>query len=280
MKRYIFTFMLVLTTLLFCSSSLSVSASDTDNKKGLTEIIEDTINGDKETLGKLSPSLEKAFDKLINAFKTLGTMSKDVSKVVNMFNALDPSAQTYEKDLEEFFNEYNNLSPVKRKLVDAVTGLLGMKDSLVNSLKNTIVIDLYSTKKIDVISNGRDWVFHSGNETIATIDDKGVITPVSLGFTAITAEAGEGESQETVYYRVFVKKPILSSSVKVKRGNTAKISLPSNITVNEIHASSKKKISFVREGYSVEVKGLKQGTAYLYVGTQDGTTLKYKIKIK
>ncbi len=236
--------------------------------------------GDTEKLSNLSPALEKAYKKLIDAFKTLGTMSKDVSKVVKMFNALDPSAQTYEEDLKAFFDEYNKLSAIKRKVVDAVTGLLGMKDSLINSLKNTLVIDLYSTKTIEVTPDGRDLVFYSENDTIATIDDKGMITPVSIGFTAITAQAGEGESKETVYYRVFVKKPILSSSVKVKKGNTAKISLPDNITVNEVRASSKKKFYFTREGNSIEVKGLKQGNAYLYVGTQDGNTLKYKIKIK
>lgn len=144
-----------------------------------------------------------------------------------------------------------------------------------DSLKRSVVVDKYSTKPIECELEG-NLQYLVENETIAVIKD-GIVIPVDIGYTAVTVSNDSGEEQ---IYRILVKKPILSSSVSEKYKNTVKITLPSDIIVNEVFLSSKKKISYTLEGSELSVTGLKKGcTAYVYVGTKSGKTLKYKIKV-
>ncbi len=266
------TAIVMITVLLICLCGMKpVSASDSS----LSDYIEQTIENDKETLSNLSPTLEKLYEAAIKAFKSVGTLSKEIANVVSLYNALDESSADYEEKLAEFFKEYNALSPFKRKVVDAITGVLGMKDILQDSLKHSIVIDKYSTKPLECELEGR-LEYLVDNETIATVKD-GVIVPEDIGYTSITVSNDKGEK---LIYRVFVKKPVLASTVSVRYKKTVKITLPSDIVINEVSLSSKKKISYSLVGNELSVTGLKKGAkAYVYVGTKSGKTLKYKIKV-
>ncbi|MBO4414664.1 MAG: hypothetical protein J5824_01635 [Lachnospiraceae bacterium] len=266
------TGIIMIAVLLICLCGVKPAAASDST---LSDYIEQTIENDKETLSNLSPALEKLYEAAIKAFKSVGTLSKEISKVVSLYNALDESDQDYEKKLEEFFREYNALSPFKRKVVDAITGVLGMKDKLQDSLKHSIVLDKYSTKPLECELEGK-LQYLVDNETIATVKD-GVIVPVDIGYTSITVSNDSGEE---MIYRVIVKKPVLASTVSVMYKKTVKIALPSDTIVNEVSLSSKKKISYSLEGNELSVTGLKKGsTAYVYVGTKTGKTLKYKIKV-
>ncbi|MBR4344616.1 MAG: Ig-like domain-containing protein [Lachnospiraceae bacterium] len=247
------------------------AATDTD---GLCEMIEDTIESDKKDLNDLSPILKKAYEKLVSAFKKLGTLAKDISKVVKMYNALDETSEDYPEKLQEFFKEYNKLGPVKRKVVDFCTGVLNAKDQLLANVRHIVLVDLYSEKQLDGQLDGEE-VFVSENEAVAVVSKSGKITATSVGITKVEATNSAGE-EET--FRIFVKKPLLASKVAVKKGNKINITVSSEYSILKV-VSGSNKISVEQNGNVLSVEGKKKGTAYIYVGTTSGKTLKYKVKI-
>ena len=255
------------------ASLKSVPVHAEEKKDSLEEFIEKTIDSDKEILNKLSPALKKIYDKIISAFKKLGTLSKDISRVVKMYEALDETAEDYPEKLEQFFTEYNKLGTVKRKVVDFCTGVLDAKDKLIDALHHLVFIDLYSEKTLDRTLDG-SLTFSSDNEAVAKVDVSGTIKPASIGITSITLSNGK----EQEIYRVFVKKPLLATKVYVKNGKSANITIPATYEITSVVEESEK-ISLVQNGHTLTVTGAKKGTAYIYVGTDEGKTLKYKVKV-
>ncbi|MCR5322625.1 MAG: hypothetical protein K6E85_05090 [Lachnospiraceae bacterium] len=271
MKKKLFAVVLFTAMLLMLGRPTFASASE----NGLLDYVEQTIENDREILSNLSPALEKLYKAAIKAFKKAGTLSKEISDVVKLFNDLDEKDEDYEKKLAEFFDKYNELSPFRRKVVDAITGLLDMKDTLLDSITHSVIVDMYSTKKLECGMSG-SLNYQVENETVIKVDN-GLIIPSSIGYSALTVSDAAGEE---IVYRVFVKKPVLSSTVSVKKNKTVTVKLPTDKTITDIHISSSKKITCDRNGYEITVTGLKKGTAYVYVGTESGSTMKYKIKIK
>lgn len=248
--------------------------------KSVEEVIDEIIEDDKETLSNLSPTLEKLYEKLIGLFKKVGTLSKDIKRVVDMYNALDEEKESYPEDLMNYMSEYQKLGPVSRKICNFITGFLNQKDRLIASVKHIVVTDLYSDKTIEVNIEGNVSSM-SENEAIATVKDvkdghKILIHTVSVGMTKVVVT---NESNESETFRVFVKKPLLSTRFNLKKGNKANIPLSSNAT--EIKVSNKKIISVENLGDELVVTGAAKGTGYIYVGNSiDGKTIKYKIKVK
>ncbi len=191
-----------------------------------------------------------------------------------MYESLDESSPDYQEDLKKFFDAYNSLAPYKRKIVDTLTGVLNAKDYLKSSLEHSVIIDKYSTKPLECELSGV-LTYEIDNETIATIKD-GTIIPGSIGFTSLKVSNDAGEK---VIYRIFVKKPVLASSVKIQKNKEAVITIRDNETINEIHLSNKK-ISYFLNGKKLTITGVKAGKAYIYVGTKAGMTLKYKVTVK
>lgn len=122
--------------------------------KSVEEVIEEIIEGDKEILSNLSPTLEKVYEKLIGLFKKVGTLSKDIKRVVNKYNALNEEKESYPEDLMNYMEEYQKLGPISRKICNFITGFLDQKDRLVASVKHIVVTDLYSDKTIEVNIEG------------------------------------------------------------------------------------------------------------------------------
>lgn len=240
----------------------------------LHELIESTIENDKETL-KLTPILQKAYDKLVSAFKKAGTLAKDVSKVIKLYNALDEDAEDYTERLKEFFEEYSKLSTIKRKLVDFCTNLLDAKDRLLESVRHHVMIDLYSEKQLDTALEGKIH-YTSLDDTVATIDANGRASGVGVGMAKIVCS---NDTDEEVF-RVFVTKPLLNTAkITVKKNGKAQtISVPSSEIVSV--TAGNKKISAERNGSNISVKGLKKGKSNVYVGLANGQTFKYKILIE
>ena len=240
----------------------------------LHELIESTIENDKETL-KLTPILQKAYDKLVSAFKKAGTLAKDVSKVIKLYNALDEDAEDYTERLKEFFEEYSKLSTIKRKLVDFCTNLLDAKDRLLESVRHHVMIDPYSEKQLDTALEGKIH-YTSLDDTVATVDANGRVSGVGVGMAKIVCS---NDMDEEVF-RVFVTKPLLNTAkITVKKNGKAQtISVPSSEIVSV--TAGNKKISAERNGSNISVKGLKKGKSNVYVGLSDGQTLKYKIVIE
>lgn len=258
-------------TILVPKHSQIHAATDTDS---LCELIEDTIDSDKIELNDLSPILQKAYDKLVAGFKKLGTLGKDISKVVKMYNALDETSEDYPEKLQEFFKEYNKLGPVKRKVVDFCTGVLNAKDQLLANVRHIVLIDLYSEKQLEGQLEGYE-TYASENEAVAKATGSGKITAVSVGTTKVEATNSAGE-EET--FRIFVKKPILASKAAVKKGNKISITVSSEYSITKV-VSGSDKIDIEQNGNVLSVEGKKKGTAYIYVGTKSGKTLKYKVKV-
>ena len=258
-------------TILVPKHSQIHAATDTDS---LCELIEDTIDSDKIELNDLSPILQKAYDKLVAGFKKLGTLGKDISKVVKMYNALDETSEDYPEKLQEFFKEYNKLGPVKRKVVDFCTGVLNAKDQLLANVRHIVLIDLYSEKQLEGQLESYE-TYASENEAVAKATGSGKITAVSVGTTKVEATNSAGE-EET--FRIFVKKPILASKAAVKKGNKISITVSSEYSITKV-VSGSDKIDIEQNGNVLSVEGKKKGTAYIYVGTKSGKTLKYKVKV-
>ena len=244
-------------------------------KSSLESLIEETIESDKETF-KFGNILQKAYDKLVSVFKTGGKLAKDVAKVVKLYEALNEDSEDYPDRLREFFEEYSKLSTVKRKLVDLCTNVLDAKDKLVESVRRHNLIDLYSEKQLKDIPDGK-WLFTSQDETVATVNDIGVVRAVGVGYTKIIVS--NANSTDELTYRVFVKKPVLNSGkFSVTKGKTISITVPASSKITEVKPGNGK-ISVSRSGNTLTVTGNKKGTANLYVGTDEGKTLKYKISV-
>ena len=252
--------------------SFTTSASEED--RSLETIIKETIDSDAKTL-KLGPILQKAYDKLVSAFKKAGTLAKDVSKVIKLYNALDEDAEDYTERLKEFFDEYSKLSTIKRKLVDFCTNLLDTKDKLLESVRHHVLIDLYSEKQLDTALEGKIH-YTSLDDTVATVDANGRVSGVGVGMAKIVCS---NDTDEEVF-RVFVTKPLLNTAkITVKKNGKAQtISVPSSEIVSV--TTGNKKISAERNGSNISVKGLKKGKSNVYVGLANGQTFKYKILIE
>lgn len=253
-----------------CLQPLTVKAADDD----LVKTIEQTIDNDKKELSKLPAILEKAYNKLVSAFKKIGSLGSDVKRVVGLYNSLDEESDDYPEKLEYFFAEYNKLGAVKRKLVDFCTGVLDAKDKLVDKVKHIKNVDLYSVMTLETALGG-DVEWYSNNETIAEVYD-GMVQPNGIGTTKIIAQNSAGEKET---YRIIVKKPVISRNIRISNGRSCTISIPSDVTVNDVVVSSERILAYDLEGNSLEVTALAKGTAYIYVGTQTAKTLKYKIKV-
>ena len=264
---------LFLTVSLVLQFAIPVAGVRAEEGKSVSEIIDEIIESDKVTLGNLSPALEKAYEKLVNLFKSIGSLSKKIKKVVTMYNNLDEEADNYPEQVLEFFNEYNKLGVVNRKLVDMLTGLLNAKDKLKQSVKRIVVVDLYSSKILEPSLEGV-LKYTSENEEIATIVG-GTVSTVNVGITKIVVV---NQENQTEVFRVFVKKPVLSVKFNVKKGSS--INIPLSSDCGDIKVSNKNIIEVVNSGTVLTVNGISKGTGYIYVGSDTGSTTKYKIKVK
>lgn len=269
-------FVLLVAVSLALQVILPVVAVKAEEEKSVSEIIDEIIESDRETLENLSPTLKKLYDKLIGAFKKVGTLSRKVKHCVDLYNSLDETSEDYPQKLMEFFEQYKQLGVVNRKIVDFITGVLSEKDRLIASVKRITVMDLYSYKKLETNLEG-NVSFSPENEAVAIVED-GIVKPVSIGMTKVIAT---NENHEAETLRIFVKKPILGTSLKLKKGSSVSIPLASENNLGDIKISSDKTISVERSGKALVVKGISKGTAYIYVGSRDlnGKTTKYKIKV-
>ncbi len=268
MKRLVSLILIVLVVITTSKTSVAVYASDSNK---LAEYIDESI--EKEKASTLSPFHQKLYEKAVEIYKAIGSISKEIRAVVKRFEALDENDKAYEQNLEAFFNLYNALPLYKRKIADAITGVIDIKDQLIKSLDHSLVIDIYSTMELNCELSG-ELQYHVNDEAVAVIKN-GVIYPASIGFTSLTIS---NESEEIVY-RLIVKKPLFASSFSVQLSKTVHIPLPSNYAVNEIHFSNKR-IQYLPDEKDLTIKGIRKGKAYVYVGTKNGITYKYKVVVK
>lgn len=276
MNKYVRSVVFVIVATLALELVIPATVVSAEENKSVSDVISEIIETDKEALESLSPALEKLYDKLIGAFKKIGTLGKKVKKVVNLYYSLDETSEDYVQRLMEFLEQYERLGPVNRKIVDFCTGILSAKDRLIASVKRIVIVDMYSDKKLETNLEG-DVSFFSENEAVAVIEE-GNVKPVSVGMTKVVVA---NELNETETLRIFVKKPILATSLRLKKGNTVSIPLPSEMNVGAIKISSDKVISVKKSSDTLIVNGVGKGTAYIYVGSSgsNGKTVKYKIKV-
>ncbi len=271
MKKF-FVIMILFFTITLSGKAVNVAAAD---EQSLKAYITETIDGDKDLFSDLPPVVQKIVNSAIKLFKKAGTLSSNVASAVKNFQSLDETSENYNAELKAFFDQYNNMSLAERKITDLVLGLCDLKDVLVDTLNNSVVVDLYSTKKLDCSLTGAV-TYEIGNETIAAVSDAGILRPLSMGFTSITATNNSGEQQ---IFRVVVKKPIIVRTVKTKVGETVTVPLPNGTVVVETHRSNKK-AGYAINGNNVTITGIKESKkTYIYIGTADGVTQKFKVKV-
>ena len=151
--------------------------------------------------------------------------------------------------------------------------MLDAKDKIKQQVKRIVVVDLYSSKDLEPSLEGV-LEYTSENEEIATVAG-GTVSTVNVGMTKITVT---NQENQTEVFRVFVKKPVLSVKLNVKKGSSISIPLPSGY--GEIKVSNKDIIDAENSGAELTVMGISKGTGYIYVGSGTGSTTKYKIKVK
>lgn len=270
MKK-IFVLIILLFTITLSGRTVNVAAAD---DQSLKQYITETIDGDKDLFAELPPVVQKIVSSAIKLFKKAGTLTENVASAVKSFQSLDETSESYNTELKAFFDTYNSMTLAERKITDVVLGLCDLKDTLVDSLNNSVVLDLYSTKHLDCALAG-PVTYEVGNETIVVVEN-GIIKPLSMGFTSITATSGNGEKQ---IFRVVVKKPIIARTIKVKVGEAVTVPLSEGTIVAETHRSNKK-VGYTVTEKSVVITGLKESKkTYIYIGTADGGTMKFKVKV-
>ncbi len=125
-----------------------------------------------------------------------------------------------------------------------------------------------SLKLIAATSNNSEVTWKSSKKSVATIDENGTITGVKPGETTITAKADDS----SVTFILKVKSPTVklsSTSVKLYRGETVKISADVSSKVNPTWKSNKKSVAIVDE--TGTITAIKNGTAVISA-TVDGVT--------
>ena len=285
--------MMVFTAILLSFSAVStvkaaaITASSgecTQNSTSIDDLasyIRDTIDGDSERLSKLPAALEKLFKKAIKLYEKAGILSDNIKRVLDLYRALDETAPDYPEKLSRFLNEYNSLADYEKKIFSVISGFFSAKDELLANIR-IITVDLYSTLDIrpTIAPDGK---FPSsidvGDETIAKVNEStGILTPVSVGITSISVKMPDSDTPLT--YRIIVKKPLLSSAtIKINKGDTIVITLPADSSSRSVHVSNKK-ITVSLDGSRLTVTSKKTGKSYVYVGSENGHTLKYRINSK
>ena len=208
---------------------------------------------------------------MLSVFKKLGRIGSETARVVKLYETLDMNADSYPEDLERFFAEYNKLDNIDKSLFNAITGMLDAKDRLVGALKKFVYVDMYSTKPLNTGLDG-NLEYNSANSTIVEVAD-GKLIPKSIGITTVTIRNDNGLQE---VFKVIVKRPILSTTIRVKNGKTYKVSIP--YMVNEV-VRSNEGVSYSISGNELAIKGITKGKTYVYIGTTEGKTIKYKVKV-
>ncbi|MGB4661901.1 MAG: Ig-like domain-containing protein [Mobilitalea sp.] len=125
-------------------------------------------------------------------------------------------------------------------------------------------------------SNGSQVTWKSNKKSIATIDEYGNITANKPGDAIITATA-DGSS---ITCKVKVKSPVIkldTSSIKLYRGNLAKLSATVSSGVIPVWKSNKKSVATVDENGTITA--IKHGTATI-TATVDGISKSCEVKVE
>ncbi len=131
-------------------------------------------------------------------------------------------------------------------------------------------VSLYRTQTCQLtarVSSGRPVSWRSRKKSVATVDEKGMITAKKHGTAIITATV-DGVSREC---EVIVSSPVIKlskTSVSLKKGRSLTLSATVSSGIKPAWSSSKSSIATVSR--SGKVTARKKGTCYIYA-TEDGT---------
>ncbi len=117
-------------------------------------------------------------------------------------------------------------------------------------------------------SNGSAVIWKSSKKSIATVDEYGIVTGIKPGLTAITATA-DGSSTTCI---ITIKSPTVrlsKTTIKLYRGQTAKLSATVSSNVNPTWKTNKKSVALVDN--TGTITALKNGIATI-TATVDGVS--------
>ncbi len=167
------------------------------------------------------------------------------------------------------------------KVEELITKITVNPESYILGLGNTVTIDAQISNGDTVSDTELEW--YSDDESVATVDQYGMITGVNYGETVITVEAAQGEAK--VYVKIEVVREVgrieLSSSYEVVIvGHNIKLSatvFPSDATYTGVNysvvdtAKGLPDNSIALVDSDGVVTGLKKGDAWVIAAAQDNS---------
>lgn len=130
--------------------------------------------------------------------------------------------------------------------------------------------ELYRTQSCQLsarVSSGRSVVWKSRKSSVATVDEKGMVTAKKHGTAVITATI-DGVTKEC---EITVKPPVIQLSrtkATLKKGKSLTINAKVSSGISPTWSSSKRSVATVDQ--KGRITALKKGTCYIYA-TEDGT---------
>ncbi len=121
-------------------------------------------------------------------------VSRGIIGNATIHNEIQPSGYTL---LEEYVNQVDNTAPIP--VVD-VTGVDVTPDTAEILIPETITLTATITPSNATDHSG---IWESGDETIATVDTNGVVTPIAVGEVTITFTTNDGGYSDTSVITVF-----------------------------------------------------------------------------
>ena len=140
-----------------------------------------------------------------------------------------------------------------------------------NKTKATVYIGSTTTLKVTGTSKEAKW--SSSNKKVATVDNKGVVTPKKEGTATITAKVGK----KSYKCEVTVKKPYLNATKKTIYIGTPYTLKLKGTSIASVKSSNTKVATISKNG---KVTGKKEGSATITLKGTDGKSYKCKVTVK
>jgi len=196
-------------------------------------------------------------------FRSFSALGDNLPNTTYMIDGLHPNNLGYIELARKIIAEADPL---------AVTGVTLSKATL--NMKVAQTVRLYTTiSPLYALNKTVTW--KSSNTKVATVSATGYVKGTGRGYATITATTASGSKIATC--KVTVTQPVKSvtlsrKTLTLKKGSTYRLKanvLPSNANNRKVTwKSSRKTVATVLT--TGNVKGIKKGTAYIYVYTVDG----------
>ncbi|SFB05749.1 Ig-like domain (group 2) [Acetitomaculum ruminis DSM 5522] len=256
-------------SLLNAESYLSKKAKEDEEAAAKEKELQEAAKKEAERIAGLKEEAKKV-DDLILAIGTVSLKSENaINEAFKAYDALSDEAKTY-------VTKYTSLNVAKLKYNVLVSGNVDGIAITLNKQSATLYTTTQKTITLKATVKGTDEkvTWKSSNPKVATVSSEGVVVAKSAGKVKITASVGAYTKTATITVKKVTVKPS-KTTIKLKVGKTAKITVTSNFKGSFKWASKNKAIATVTT--NGVIKARKVGTVKITVtiaGVQKVITVK------